>query len=124
MAPPPARAGHAAAFIGCSRSVSQVDGCGGFDQPHMNESYALIGQFLQAAAKKHGRKVVYHWRFFNDVQDSWASVAGIINEIGAGQPTCRPGPLVSEPVTARACATADSMRRTADSTRCAWRALH
>ena len=33
------------------------------------------------------------WRFQTDVQDSWSSVAGIIQAIGAGQPECKPGPL-------------------------------
>jgi hypothetical protein len=90
-------------------------GCGGFDRPHMNASYAIIGDFLQEAVAKRGTgPVVYHpsnlafefprqfrelaaignqWRFQGDVQDSWESVAGIIQSIGAGQPECFPGPL-------------------------------
>jgi len=44
-------------YVGWDIDHIKVDGCGGFDIPHMNESYALIGQFLQASAKKHGRKV-------------------------------------------------------------------
>ena len=36
---------------------------------------------------------VLQWRFQTDVQDSWGSVAGIIQAIGAGQPECKPGPL-------------------------------
>lgn len=88
----------------------KVDGCGGFDEPHMNVSYAIIGQFLQEAVAKRGTgPVVYHpsnlgfefprqfrelaaignqWRFQTDVQDSWESVAGIIQASGAGQPEC------------------------------------
>ena len=31
------------------------------------------------------------WRFFNDVQDSWLSVKGILDQLGAGQPECMPG---------------------------------
>jgi hypothetical protein len=79
----------------------------------MNESYALVGKFLG----DQGRPVVYHpsnlgfrfprqfrelsatahqWRWFNDVQDNWESVVGIINEIGAGQPTCTPGAIPAE----------------------------
>jgi hypothetical protein len=94
----------------------KVDGCKGFDSVHQNASYAIVGRFLQAAVAKRGtgKPVIYHpsnlafefprqfrelaaianqWRFFNDVQDSWASVAGIIAEIGAGQPECKPGAL-------------------------------
>jgi len=93
----------------------KVDGCGGFDQVQQNASYALVGEFLAAAAKKRVNKsIVYHpsnlgfryprqfrelgaianqWRWFNDVQDSWSSVTGIIAEIGAGQPKCIAGPL-------------------------------
>lgn len=93
----------------------KVDDCEGFDEPHMNASYAIIGSFLQEAVKARGAgPVVYHpsnlgfefprqfrelaaignqWRFQTDVQDSWESVAGIIQAIGAGQPTCIPGPL-------------------------------
>ena len=81
----------------------------------MNASYAIIGSYLQEAVKKRGTgPVVYHpsnlafeyprqlrelaaianqWRFQTDVQDSWESVAAIIQAIGAGQPECIPGPL-------------------------------
>lgn len=84
----------------------------------MNTSYAIVGQYLQDAVKARGTgPVVYHpsnlgfrfprqfrelqaianqWRYFNDVQDTWASVQGIIDEIGAGQPTCIPGPLPAD----------------------------
>jgi hypothetical protein len=94
----------------------KVDGCGGFDNVRMNDSYAIIGQYLSESAAKRpgGAPIVYHpsnlgfrfprqfrelskianqWRWFNDVDDNWASVSGIIEEIGAGQPTCTPGPL-------------------------------
>jgi hypothetical protein len=33
------------------------------------------------------------WRFFGDVQDSWGSVKGIVENLGAGMPTCTEGPL-------------------------------
>lgn len=81
----------------------------------MNASYAIIGSYLQEAVKRRGTgPVVYHpsnlgfeyprqfrelaaignqWRFQTDVQDSWESVAAIIQAIGAGQPNCIPGPL-------------------------------
>ena len=81
----------------------------------MNASYSIIGSYLQEAVKKRARgPVVYHpsnlgfeyprqfrelaaignqWRFQTDVQDSWESVAAIIQAIGAGQPDCIPGPL-------------------------------
>lgn len=88
----------------------KVDGCAGMDFDRMNESYALVGRFLRAT----GRPVVYHpsnlaghfprqfhelvaianqWRFANDIQDNWVSLWCIIEEIGAGQPACTPGPL-------------------------------
>jgi alpha-galactosidase len=92
-----------------------VDGCGGFDIQHMNESYDIIGRHLLNATIHRGTgPVAYHpsnlgfgfprqfrelasignqWRFFNDIQASWGSLAGIIEEIGAGQPECVPGPL-------------------------------
>ena len=79
---------------------------GGFDKTHMNESYAIVGQFLQDAVARRGTgPVVYHpsnlgfefprqfrelaaianqWRFFGDVQASWGSLSGIIEDIGAG----------------------------------------
>lgn len=37
--------------------------------------------------------IANQWRFFNDVQASWGSLSSIIEEIGAGQPECTPGPL-------------------------------
>ena len=102
-------------FVSWDIDHIKVDGCGGFDQPHMNASYAIIGSYLQEAVKKRGTgPVVYHpsnlafeyprqlrelaaianqWRFQTDVQDSWESVAAIIQAIGAGQPECIPGPL-------------------------------
>ena len=76
-----------------SQDHIKVDGCRGFDQPHMNASYAIIGSYLQEAVKRRGTgPVVYHpsnlgfeyprqfrelaaignqWRFQTDVQDSW-----------------------------------------------------
>jgi hypothetical protein len=75
----------------------------------MNNSYAIVGSHLLAAATKRGSPVVYHpsnlgfrhprqfhelvaianqWRWFDDVQDTWKSVSGIIEEVGAGQPDC------------------------------------
>ena len=102
-------------FVSWDIDHIKVDGCGGFDIPHMNESYAIVGQFLQDAVRRRGKgPVVYHpsnlgfefprqfrelaaianqWRFFNDVQASWGSLSSIIEEIGAGQPECTPGPL-------------------------------
>jgi hypothetical protein len=89
----------------------KVDGCGQFDQIHQNNSYAIVGGHLLAAATKRGSPVVYHpsnlgfryprqfhelvsianqWRWFNDVQDSWESILSIIEEVGAGQPHCLP----------------------------------
>lgn len=72
------------------RGRLQVDGCYGFDNVDQNNSYALVGQYLQQAAAKRGTgPVVYHpsnlgfryprqfhelvsignqWRWFNDVQ--------------------------------------------------------
>ena len=87
----------------------QVDGCGQFDNIDQNNSYAIVGEHLLAAATKRGFPVVYHpsnlgfryprqfhelvsianqWRWFNDVQDNWGSISGIIEEVGAGQPRC------------------------------------
>jgi len=102
-------------FVSWDIDHIKVDGCKGYDSVHGNASYAIVGQFLQAAVAKRGTgPVIYHpsnegfefprqfralaaianqWRFFNDVQDSWSSVASIIGEIGAGQPECKPGPL-------------------------------
>ena len=69
----------------------------------MNNSYAIVGSHLLAAATKRGTPVVYHpsnlgfrhprqfhelvsianqWRWFDDVQDTWESVNGIIEEVG------------------------------------------
>ena len=69
----------------------------------MNNSYAIVGSHLLAAATKRGTTpIVYHpsnlgfrhprqfhelvsianqWRWFDDVQDTWASVSGIIEEV-------------------------------------------
>ena len=69
----------------------------------MNNSYAIVGSQLLAAATKRGTTpIVYHpsnlgfrhprqfhelvaianqWRWFNDVQDTWESVNGIIEEV-------------------------------------------
>ena len=69
----------------------------------MNNSYAIVGSHLLAAATKRGTTpIVYHpsnlgfrhprqfhelvaianqWRWFNDVQDTWESVNGIIEEV-------------------------------------------
>ena len=102
-------------FVSWDIDHIKVDGCQGFDSAHQNASYAIVGSFLQDAVKKRGTgPVVYHpsnlgfeyprqfrelatianqWRFFNDVQDSWDSVAGIIQILGAGQPNCKPGLL-------------------------------
>lgn len=102
-------------LVGWGIDHLKVDGCFEFDQPHMNASYAIVGNFLQdAVARRGGGPVVYHpsnlafefprqlrelasianqWRFQTDVQDSWESVAGIIAAIGAGMPECVPGPL-------------------------------
>jgi hypothetical protein len=64
----------------------------GFKYPRQLREYQAIG--------------AHQWRWFDDVVDSWyptstathpdvdgASVSEIIEAIGAGQPTCRPGPL-------------------------------
>jgi hypothetical protein len=57
---PRAAAAHAP-LTGTGRLHLQVDGCGGFDIPHMNESYAIVGQFLQDAVRKRGKgPVAYH----------------------------------------------------------------
>ena len=50
----------------------------GFEYPRQFRELAAIGN---------------QWRFQTDVQDSWESVAGIIQAIGAGQPDCIQGPL-------------------------------
>lgn len=112
-------------FVSWGIDHLKVDGCGGFDKPHQNRSYALVGRFLAHAAAERGTgPVVYHpsnlalgfprqfreltaianqWRIFDDIcaahscdavqGGAWASIAGIIEQIGAGQPDCTPGPL-------------------------------
>eukprot|EP01052_Picozoa_sp_SAG31_P038536 SAG31_NODE_5170_length_2701_cov_3.885473_4_plen_222_part_00 len=95
----------------CSWGIDhlKVDGCKQFDTVNMNSSYAVVGSFLLSAAKKRGSPVVYHpsnlgfrhprqfhelipianqWRWFDDVDDTWSSISGIIEEVGAGQPHC------------------------------------
>jgi len=52
------------------------------------------------------------WRFFNDVQDTWESVKGILDQLGAGQPVCIPGSLPAN-------CTTDAMLSSAASTYCA-----
>ena len=42
--------------------------------------------FLQAS-------IGNQWRFFDDAQDSWASIQALVDVMGAGQPVCRTGPL-------------------------------
>ena len=102
-------------FVSWGIDSLKVDGCGNFDRIDQNNSYALVGGYLLDAVKARGTgPIVYHpsnlafryprqfrelasianqWRFYNDVDDSWESVAGIIANIGAGQPECVPGPL-------------------------------
>ena len=77
----------------------------------MNNSYAIFGSHLLAAATKRGTTpIVYHpsnlgfrhprqfhelvsianqWRWFDDVQDTWESVSGIIEEVGLVSTVCR-----------------------------------
>jgi hypothetical protein len=106
-------------FVSWDIDHIKVDGCGGFDKAHMNESYAIVGRYLLDAAKRRGKgPVVYNpsclsfafprqfrelasignqWRFHNDIGRSkdglWQSMRRAIEEIGAGQPECMPGPL-------------------------------
>ena len=102
-------------FVSWDIDHLKVDGCLEFDELHMNGSYAIVGGMLQDAAKRMGRPpVVYHpsnlgfkfprqfrelasignqWRFFDDAQDSWSSIAQVLNVMGAGQPDCIPGAL-------------------------------
>ena len=37
--------------------------------------------------------IANQWRWFDDVQSTWKSVSGIIEEVGAGQPHCIDEPL-------------------------------
>ena len=77
-------------FVSWGIDHLKVDGCMGFDELHMNGSYAIVGAMLREAARQQGRPpVVYHpsnlgfkfprqfrelaaignqWRFFNDAQ--------------------------------------------------------
>merc|ERR1712176_889280 len=99
----------------------KVDGCGGFDKVHQNSSYAIVGNFLRDAVAQRGTgPVLYHpsnpafqfprpfrelasianqWRFFGDVQASWSSVRGIIEDLGAGMPECIDEPLPTKCIT-------------------------
>lgn len=105
-------------FVSWDIDHLKVDGCGQFDNVDQNNSYAIVGGFLQEAVAKRGTgPVVYHpsnlgfryprqfhelvsianqWRWFDDVQSTWASVSGIIEEVGAGQPHCIDEPLSAD----------------------------
>ena len=65
-----------------------------------------LRQFRELAA------IANQWRFFDDAQPSWASVKSIIDELGAGQPHCIPGPLPAN-------CTTDAKLHSAHSTYCA-----
>ena len=102
-------------FVSWNIDSLKVDGCGNFDRVDQNNSYAIVGGYLADAVAARGTgPVVYHpsnlafrfprqfrelqaianqWRFFHDVDSTWASVSSIIDNIGAGQPACIPGPL-------------------------------
>ena len=102
-------------FVSWGIDYLKVDGCREADYDYMNSSYAVIGNYLQEAALREQRPPpLYHpsnlgfkfprqfrelasianqWRFFDDAQPSWVSVKSIIDELGAGQPICLPGPL-------------------------------
>jgi hypothetical protein len=108
-------------FVSWDIDHIKVDGCLGFDVTDMNSSYAIVGSYLLNATKGRTRggvsaPLAYHpsnlafgfprqfrelatianqWRFFDDVQATWQSVESIVEEIGAGQPECVPGPLPS-----------------------------
>jgi hypothetical protein len=121
-------------FVSWDIDHLKVDGCQQFDELHMNSSYAVVGGMLRDAAAKAGRApVVYHpsnlgfkfprqfrelaaignqWRFFDDAQDDWASIAALINVMGAGMPACTPGPLPPN-------CTGDAMLSGAANTACA-----
>jgi hypothetical protein len=105
-------------FVSWDIDHLKVDGCGQFDNVDQNNSYAIVGRYLQEAVAKRGTgPVVYHpsnlgfryprqfhelvsianqWRWFDDVQSTWTSVSGIIEEVGAGQPRCIDEPLSAE----------------------------
>eukprot|EP01050_Picozoa_sp_SAG11_P018242 SAG11_NODE_2725_length_3041_cov_5.351462_2_plen_186_part_00 len=94
---------HAQHVCVSHRDHLKVDGCKQFDTVDMNNSYAIVGSHLLAAATKRGTTpIVYHpsnlgfrhprqfhelvaianqWRWFDDVQDTWESVSGIIEEV-------------------------------------------
>ena len=46
---------------------------------HSKAAEELVGVGVELAA------IGNQWRFFNDVQDTWESVKGILDQLGAGQ---------------------------------------
>eukprot|EP01047_Picozoa_sp_COSAG01_P037120 COSAG01_NODE_2930_length_6835_cov_82.625891_5_plen_282_part_00 len=71
-----------------------------------NLGFKFPRQFRELAA------IGNQWRFFDDAQDSWQSIEMLVNVMGAGQPSCVPGPLPAN-------CTSDAMLHGAANTYCA-----